>query len=241
MMKVKKYKILSICIVIILVLLFAYIGYIYAEYNNNMHNINYRIKNLNELEWMFIKSVIYEDYLAATEQAEITANQLIEQLKNQYPDLNILKQELEYPEKQFQPKYFIIMQNVIKNKYLFNVNDDDNNNNIFICDKFGVLANTSRRARLNMDSFPLYWDAIYQEQTNLELTKNAVNMLLNGKNDIIYWEFPNNDAIEIPSQISIDNLHNMYNQYGIIAFKNIQFLAPAYITATGDIFGIYVL
>ena len=32
-------------------------------------------------------------------------------------------------------------------------------------------------------------------------------------------------------------MHQLYDSYGIEAFKNIQFLAPAYITTTGDIFG----
>ena len=238
MAKINKYKLLPMGVVIILMLLFVYLGYMYAEYDDNIHNMNYRSNNMNELEWMFIKSIIYEDYLAAGNQAKIIADQLTDRLKDEYPDLNILKQELEYPQYYMNPKYFMIMQDIIKDRYLFDVNGDDNNNQIFICNKYGVIANMSRRARLNMDRFPLYWDAIYQEQTNLELTKNAVNMLLNQKNEIIYWEFPNDDEMDLPSEISIDNLRTIYNQYGINGFKNIQFLAPAYITATSDIFGI---
>lgn len=229
------------CIIIIFIILSIYIGYIYNDYVTNFSDIELRTQYINDLEWTFIKSIIYEDHLAAKNQAKLIADNLVINLKSQYPDLSVLRDELDNnTNKDLNPQYFAIMQQTIKDVYLFNVNLDDNNNNIFICNRYGVLANQSRRARKNIDKFPLLWDEIYQEQTNLNLTKAAVNALLSQKNELIYWEFPNDDInkIVIPSDINIENLHLLYNQYGIDAFKNIQFLAPAYITPNGDIFGV---
>lgn len=151
--------------------------------------------------------------------------------------MNTLKKELDNTNKNIQPKYFQIMQNCIKDVYLFDIKTDDNS--VFICDKHGVLANPSRQARRNIDKFPLLWDEIYIEQTNLHLTKEAVQKILQQDNELIYWEFPNNDKekIIIPSEIDIEKIHKLYDQYGLRVFKHIQFLVPAYITPTGDIFG----
>ena len=227
------------CIIIIFITLFIYIGYLYNHYVTNLNDLNYRTSYINSLEWTFIKSLIYEDYLAAENQAKLVADRLTNNLRNEYPDLNELKNELENTRnKKINAKYFYIMQQTIVNHYLFDVNYDDNNNNIFICNKYGVLANTSRRAKQNIKDFPLLWTEIYEEQTNIELTKKAVEYLFQQRNKLIYWEFPNNEGLSIPAEIDIENLHYIYDTYGIDGFKNIQFLAPAYITTTGDIFGI---
>lgn len=215
-----------------------YIGYIYNDYNDNFSDIDNRTYYIKNLEWTFIKSILYEDHLAAKNQAQTIANKLTIELLNSYDDLNTLKKELDNTNKNIQPKYFQIMQNCIKDVYLFDIKTDDNS--VFICNKHGVLANPSRQARRNIDKFPLLWDEIYIEQTNLYLTKEAVQKLLQQDNELIYWEFPNNDKekIIIPAEIDIEKIHKLYDQYGLQVFKHIQFLVPAYITPTGDIFGI---
>lgn len=240
MFRINKLNVFPVCAIIIFTILFIYIGYIYNDYKTNYADIEMRTHYVQNLEWTFIKSILLEDYLAAKNQARSIADILTNNLKNQYSDLSILKDELDSTDKNKNSQYFNVMQSTIRNIYLFNVNKDDNNNNVFICNRYGVLANTSRRARKNIDKFPLLWEEIYREQTNLKLTQEAVNMILQQKDGIIYWEFPNDDVnkIVVPASCDIENLHQLYNQYGIEAFKNIQFLAPAYITTTGDIFGV---
>lgn len=237
---IRKNKML-ICITLIFITLSLYIGYIYNDYVTNFSDINTRVKYVKELEWTFIKSIIYEDHLAAQNQAKLVADKLNVELLNAYPDLNVLKQELNDTSKTKKLKYFRIMQDCIKDVYLFDINEDRSSNHMFICNKYGMIASMSPRARKNIDRFPFLWEELYQEQTNLDLTKKAVTSLLQQKNDIlIYWEPPNDDEnkIIIPPDMNIKTLHQLYDQYGLQVFKNIHFLAPAYITPTGDLFGI---
>ena len=216
MFNFNKIKIFPICITIIFFILAIYIGYIYNDYVNNFSDIEKRTQYIKDLEWTFVKSIIYEDYLAAKNQAKLIANNLTINIKNYYSDLSVLKAELDNIDKNNNPQYFHIMQQTIQNIYLFDINNDNNNNNVFICNKYGVLANTSRRARKNIDKFPLLWDEIYQEQTNLQLTQTAVDAILQQNNEIIYWEFPNDDInkINVPSEMDIEVLHQLYDQYG---------------------------
>lgn len=46
-----------------------YIGYVYNDYNDNFFDIDNRTYYIKNLEWTFIKSIIYEDHLAAKNQA----------------------------------------------------------------------------------------------------------------------------------------------------------------------------
>ena len=236
---IKKNKIL-LCIISIFIILSIYIAYIYMDYTNNFVDIDERTKYMKNLEWTFIKSIIYEDHLAAKNQARLIADKLTIDLIKAYPDLDILKQELNDTSKTKNLQYFHIMQNCIKDAYLFDVNEDKSANHMFICNKYGMLASVSPRARKNITKFPFLWKELYQEQTNLQLTKEAVNSLLQQKDILIYWEIPNTDKdkIIIPHEMDIEILHKLYDQYGLRVFKNIHFLAPAYITPTGDIFGI---
>ena len=189
-----------------------------------------------QLEWMFIKSVIYEDYLAAENQAKIVAEHITTQLHDKYPDLEVLRIELEdrhYHNED--PIYFKILRSSIRDIYLFGVENHDND--IFICDRNGILIDLSL-ADSSSKEFPYNWDKYFDKQSNPLLASRAVELIFQQSNGLIYWEQNNNDKLHVPSVISIEELHKLYQIHGIEAFKNIQFLAPAYITSTGDIFGI---
>lgn len=231
-------KMFPIWLLIIFLTLFIYIGYIYNEYIVDIYSINTRSQNLDELEWIFIKSVIYEDYLAAENQAKIVAEHITIQLKDNYPDLNVLKDELEHPSNYPSPEYFDIFKSSIRDIYLFGIENDDND--IFICDRKSILITLSLNEIRSNQKFPCYWNDFFNRQTNPLLASRAVELIFQQSNNLIFWEQPHdkNNTIVIPNSATIEDLHSLYQLYGIEAFKHVQFLAPAYITAAGDIFGI---
>lgn len=234
MTREKLKKLFPICIFLIFIVLFIYIGFVYNDYRTSLINAEHKSQNFDELEWMFIKSIIYEDYLAAENQAKIVAKNITNQLHDEYPDLKVLQTDLEAKHYDSDPTYFKILRSSIRDIYLFGVENHDND--IFICDRNGILIDLSLAD--SSKEFPYTWDKYFEKQSNPLLAARAVELIFQQSNGLIYWEQNNDDKLQIPNTVNIENLQRLYQLYGIDAFKNIQFLAPAYITNTGDIFGI---
>lgn len=129
-------RIFLISLVGIIICLFSYIVFIYNQYITNTRELQSWQQDISELEWTFIKSIIYEDYLAATNQANLIADRITNRISKHYPDLNQLKLEFEHPEDYPYPEYIKIMESTIKDQYLFGIENDDND--IFICNKYGI-------------------------------------------------------------------------------------------------------
>jgi len=197
MNKEKIRRLLPICMFTIFIFLFIYIGYIYNEYRNNLQRIEENNQHFNDLEWIFIKSIIYEDYLAAGNQAKIVAEHITTYLKRDYPDLDVLKEELEHPELYNDPKYFKIFKSSINGIYLFGVENEDNG--IFICDRRGILINLSLSAGIT--KFPYEWNDFFNSQENPLLAAKAVELIFQQSNGLIFWEKTNSIEPTITSSM----------------------------------------
>lgn len=225
-------------ILVVLICLCVFVGNFRSDFIKNLRDTDETSKDISELEWNFIKAVIYEDYLSAGIQSKIIAEEITEKIKKAYPDLQVMQYELENPQEFDSPKYLQIIKNEIRNKYLHNVNDDEND--IFVCTREGIIMDTSPSTAA---FYPNDWKSIYNRNTNPDLMKNAVALLFNKSSDMIYWEhhilqIKDERLPRLPSNVSLEELRQIYLQYGIDGLKHVQFLAPAYITETGDIFGI---
>ena len=249
-------KIFPIFITGIIICLFTYIGFMYNKYIIDTNNLKAREENISELEWIFIKSIIYEDYLAATNQAKSVAENITFHILNDYPDLNQLKNEFDHPEQYPNPRYMEIMEFAIKDQYLFGIENDDND--IFICNKYGIIYDNSDNMKTRLSNIPqnqkatldfnhssIYsWKNVYDRSMNPVRTKKIINSILRQSQDILFLEHlavnANTEETKhyiLTKNATLNDLYILYQQNGINAFKNIQFLAPAYITPTGDIFG----
>ena len=234
-------RIFPFVILTMLILLCAYVGYFRSGYIQDMKEVEETNTNISELEWDYIETVLYEDYLAAGEQSHSVAEDIARKIKIAYPDLDVLRAEMNNPFLSPQPKYLVIMKETIRDMYLHNIQDDDND--MFVCDKNGILMDLSLSTA--SDSYPNNWDSFYERNVNPELAKEAVNMIFTQSSNMIFWvSYPfmdNDDDANLPhvsSVPSIKEVHRLYMENGIESLKYIQFLAPAYITATGDIFGV---
>lgn len=222
----------------LLILLCLFVGYFRSGFISDMKDTDDTNGNISELEWTFVKAVISEDYLAAGLQAKVVAEDIRGKIENEYPDLSKMRYELEHPQEDETPEYLKIIRDSVHGVYLHNIRDDEND--IFVCTKDGILMDVSPSTADELKD----WESIYARSSNPTLAKNAVTLLFNRSTDMIYWEHSQLlylDEVDFPplsSNPSIEELRSVYMQYGIEGLKHVQFLAPAYITDTGDIFGV---
>jgi len=230
-------KIFPCFILLLLIFLCGFVTYFKSSLIYESSDVDAINKDITELEWNYVRSLIQEDYLAAGIQSKIIAEEITIDLKAAYPDLEILKYEMRNSDEKWEPEYLKIMYEDIKKLHLFSVKTDGNE--MIICTHEGIILDTSPIT--NNYFHPKTWDNIYRSGKNPELIKTVVSMLFNRSNSMLYWEYPqynNNGKIFYSSDPSMQELHDLYLEYGMESLKYIQFLAPAYITETGDIFGV---
>jgi hypothetical protein len=74
---------------------------------------------------------------------------------------------------------------------------------------------------------------------NKELTKNAINRILNKDvSKIVGWDIPQEKVTFNYDDIDMTILKQIYMEKGLKGLSEIEILCPAYITENGDIFGI---
>lgn len=132
-----------------------------------------------------------------------------------------------------------IFKSNIKGKYLNDI-EDHFNGTFVVSGDFTILEdyNTGRINKAKTtDQWSLYNEA--EEAYNKGLCLNALKKMKDHSTQLICMEVTkseNLDHIKI-EEADYDTLKNVYVKEGIEGFKNYQFLVPAYITDTGDIFG----
>jgi len=224
-------------ILVVLIGLCAFVGNFRSIFIHNMKNADDVSKDVAELEWNFIEAVIYEDYLAAGNQAKVVAEDIMSKLKLAYPDMQIMKYEFEHPQEIDDPEYLRIIKQSIQGVYFQRIDNDEND--LFVCNRKGIIMDLSTSTASSQSD----WGSIYSRSVNPSLSKNAVALLFNHSTNMVYWEhhmyhITDEKLPRLPSSPSIDALREVYMQYGVGGLKHVQFLAPAYITDTGDIFGV---
>lgn len=231
-------KVFPFAILILLIGLCLFVGYFRSGFVSNLKGINDTTDDITEIEWTFVKAVITEDYLAARMQARVVAEDITEKIKYAYPDLGEMRYELENPQEVDNPEYLKIMRQSTQGVYLNDVNNDEND--IFVCTRKGIIMDVSPSSPAHYGGD---WESIIGRSTNPELSKNAFALLFNHSSNMIYLEhhvfhIKDESLPSLPQSSSIENLHEFYVKYGLNGLKHVQFLAPAYITDTGDIFGV---
>lgn len=224
-------------ILVVLIGLCAFVGNFRSGFIDNMKNVDDVSKDVAKLEWNFIEAVMYEDYLAAGNQAKVVAEDITSKLKLAYPDMQIMRYEFEHPQEIDDPEYLRIIRQSIQGVYFHKIDNDEND--LFVCTRNGIIMDLSASTASSRSD----WGSIYSRSANPTLSKNAVALLFNRSTSMVYWEhhmyhITDEKLPRLPPSPSIDALREVYMQYGVEGLKHVQFLAPAYITDTGDIFGI---
>ena len=232
-------KVFPFVILVALIGLCAFVGNFKSNFVDDLKNTDETSKDIMELEWNFVEAVICEDYLSAGIQAKNIAEEITEKIKETYPNLEDMRYELDNSQEFDSPKYLQIMKQSIQGIYLHNVENDDND--MFVCTREGIIMDTSPSTAA---LYPDDWESIYSRDSNPNLMKNVVASIFNRTSRMIYWEhhhviqYHHDNFPILPSDGTMEELHQIYIQYGLEGLKHVQFLAPAYITETGDIFGI---
>lgn len=207
------------------------------EYGQIQANMQDADKGYEELKWEYIKTVLTEDYLAAGEQSKAIAGAVSKDLLQKYPDMAQLQYQLDFPDKVDNPAYEQIFKDGIRNKYLFNIEND--NNDPFVASRKGILMDLSINCSTQY-GVSRVWDSEVAGHYNKPLARMAISEILAKNKGIIFWEYlpssnPNHYIMTSPS---IEELQALYEREGIDGLKTVEFLAPAYITEAGDIFGV---
>lgn len=207
-----------------------------TEYNQMVQNTKEMETNIADLEWDYVQSVLTEDYLAAGEQSKTIAKNIDRDLHSQYPDVSVLRYQMDFHNSVDSPSYIQIFKDNIRGYYMFGIHND--NNDPFIASRKEIVMDLSMNCM--PEELPRPWDRETTAHYNKSLAKEAVNMILKKDSSIIYWEYlssddPNHYKISKPS---MKELRHLFEKEGLEGLKGIEFLAPAYITERGDIFGV---
>lgn len=116
---------------------------------------------------------------------------------------------------------------------------ENDNNNIFICTKNGIVADFSIKDATKK-SKERTWQYESSQQYNTNLSGNTIGSLLSESHDdflVFEREESSNENHSYYNTISEETLKTVYMNEGISGLKNYTFLIPVYITEDGDIFG----
>jgi hypothetical protein len=231
-------KILStiLLLFVLVVCLISYKSYSDATVIN--HYRTTEITAIRTLEWVFIESVIMENY----DKADLKGQQIKEDIENkvikEYPtlrDRERLLVELGTPNKD--ANIYKILNESIKGKYLNGIKNDSNDP--FVASMDGVLADRSyTTAKLSGNSLRT-WDIELDHQANTNLGKLAVESILSQSNVYIFWEPTSSreDNHILINRMSVTSLKDVFDKEGINGLKTYEFLKPIYIQEDTDIFG----
>lgn len=176
-----------------------------------------------------------------------SSNKLQQDIK-QNLDLDELKYDLEYnrPNAEFDN----ILRDSLQTNIFTKNGMSSNRNSIFVIVNGNIIAHYSHDSvylseyltRLG-DTDPLDIYSIVDSQFyNKELSTKAIDRLINQEAGYIVWQSraPKN-GMDIPkySNITINEIHDIFLKYGYEGLESYEFLITSYITSYGNMFGDY--
>ena len=188
--------------------------------------------------WEIINGIIHEEYAAAAIESAETSRQITEEISKQFPDKSVIKLHEDLPINTENPRFGNLLKNSVRSKWLFGVQSDANT--MFIATRNGIIMDVSSTGRFGNMEGTDQWDTIIENQANPELAMDALHHILERDNTLAFWEYNESDNPnhKIITRDNIEDLKEVYMTEGLDGLKNYEFLAPAYITETGDIFGV---
>lgn len=199
---------------------------------DSIHKIETHInKNVNEIQNSYITTFIDLGYKLCQQTTELLAKKLETEILRNY-DLEKLQKEFEHSI--LSDKFYYVIKDAL------NVKPEDNilfNNEkiTMVALKNGIIAEFSNSDKiLESNTKILSWEDYINNSINPQLTKNALDIVLSGKNSVAFIQ-KSGDAVLQKS--NINNLVDIYMKEGKQALKDYYFLTSSFITEDGDIFG----
>ena len=192
------------------------------------------VETRKTLEWVGLESTLDMTTITARNIAIESAAGIVNDIRVKYPDLTVLRNELDsgiYSSKLNQ----IILDN-IRGKYLYNIRNS--NNDIVVISRNGIMMD------LNLTKFDTTYRSFDDEAKhhfNDKLTYAAIdNIMLHRDSAMIYYEPGKPDDTEnhvLIQEPTKEALKDVFMKEGYEGLKGYVVLVPAYITDDGDVFG----
>lgn len=222
-------SILLMCIFIVMsIAQFIFYNQDISEYRNEIKYIDTMKK---EVEWSFVSSVFDTVRMEANEKANTIAQNIIMDIKHEYPDLSVLKTHLDNGNIE-KTKLPIIVYKNLYNNYFFNVKNNDNNPLVISCD--GYIMDYS------ITKYGQSWHVFDKEDLfnpdELYLTLDSTKNFRDNNIICISKSSSENFTTEI-KLLNKEKIKEVFYENGLYGLKDYVFLGTSYITETGDIFG----
>lgn len=225
--------VVGVCVTMTLLIVFTIV---ISSINRFQESAINSLRESKKAEFTSIINILEND---ANEVVSKTANYIEKNIiNNEDTDLSNLKDEMGSGNYH---NLSLLVEPYIINKYLNGVKTDGNT--MFVATYKGMVCDFSYTNAGNMGSHTTCsyrrWKDFVSDSYNKILTKNAIEQLKNKSTDLIVWQYPNPhiEDMEMLDNVNIDDLYNIYLEYGLAGLKSYELLVPAYITEDGDIFG----
>lgn len=229
--KVARLLMLLMLIPIISIGTVLYQSYSNVEYIKTMHeNLGSELKNYG---WLSIYSIIRSTESLSRLQAESVKREIEIRLLKEYDgNMDKLKEDLSGKEDN---KAYQIINGVIYNKYIIQRNED---NRMWVATQNGIIADHGIESSNKSDRS---WDSEIRTSIDSEMMKDAITRLLNQNTAepiLIRIHGDPGKIYEYGTEPNSTFLKDQYEKDGMMALRSYDMLVPAYITDTGDIFGV---
>ena len=229
--KVARLLMLLMLIPIISIGTVLYQSYSNVEYIKTMHeNLGSELKNYG---WLSIYSVIRSTESLSRLQAESVKREIEIRLLKEYDgNMDKLKEDLSGKEDN---KAYQIINGVIYNKYIIQRNED---NRMWVATQNGIIADHGIESSNKSDRS---WNSEIRSSIDSEMMKDAITRLLNQNTAepiLIRIHGDPGTVYGYGMEPNSTFLKEQYEKDGMMALRSYDMLVPAYITDTGDIFGV---
>lgn len=227
--------------ILILVILAFVSVFHFILFNTEMDVLKNRLEENHRThmltKWRVVKTLLIDTDRMARLSAKNVAFKINDDIEDAYGDKNILKQELDENPMQPSARLNSILLNSIKHQYFLDIDNYDNS--VTVISRKHILAdiNPAKIMSLNHsldDDYRFYGN-------NRELYQQAITQLMSQQHahQIIFYEpYKNmNPKHVMLKDMRIDSLEHVFMTEGLEGLRSYIFLAPAYITEHGDIFG----
>lgn len=208
----------------------------YREEINKIDNVIHNTEQSQiDMQWQFIEDCIKDGHLIAGNQAKILARDIDRNFRQAYPNMDTLKKEMEMTSGS-DPNFPKIIKDNISGIYFYNIKND--RNDLFVANNKGMLMDMSLSRSVGRDS--RLWEDEINRHYNKQLSVKTIEKLLVKTYDILYWEIdaPVSKHHMVITDPTMENLRALFYKEGLEGLKNIEFISAAYITDSGDIFGV---
>ena len=227
--------------ILILVILAFVSVFHFILFNTEMDVLKNRLEENHRThmltKWRVVKTLLIDTDRMARLSAKNVAFKINDDIEDAYGDKNILKQELDENPMQPSARLNSILLNSIKHQYFLDIDNYDNS--VTVISRKHILAdiNPAKIMSLNHsldDDYRFYGN-------NRALYQQAITQLMSQQHaqQIIFYEPSKNMNPKhiMLTDMRIESLEHVFMTEGLEGLRSYIFLAPAYITEHGDIFG----